>query len=771
MRSTRIIVLLIIAFLHCTGSRRCEALDWRPQRQTNQRYADLYAKLIDQNELDLAEALCEHAISKVRPPSDAHALWTRRLCELNVERLRKSETISDDEIPRAKSPVESLLRSYPDHPRQLFLRSDSIDVLSKIAEHDLLIVSVNRNNNRRRETAMRRLARVSIELETLIQDSNNELANLNGVNPRTRNESLIIDLKRLLQELHVSQVKTKLYLTDVFEERDERIAAASVAMQVADDALATLPTSSDARLEVERLRIMATIRSEDLQQAAGDWKSLRNQTTPESLGRVIALGVQISIAQERHEDARKLLDDYSSESQGPSLEIDLARLQWMLESSERKEVGDWIKEIGKRHGDYAMRRGEAIVVASLSTNAKYNKQDSELMAMRGRELIREDSVQRGADLIAAAAYSENNSNQAIQFAIEAAAGYVSIEHFSDAADVLRTTSLKHKAEQQSPALHLHSIVLLTETKTVSTSHIETLLHQSLDYWPDTDTTRQAGQWLINVQSKSKRFADAASTAIRVLGHLDHDTAIELWLAAFWNSESLDYSNQKEKLDQAILDSRFPTQARTVYTEVAGYCFDENELSSLPEISDSVSPFAQALLRFRMDGTIDNEFGQPPITKMPFAIARLMRDGRQIPEKRAAIAQTVTQWSLSNEPSFLQAERLLWLGNSGDAIKMVDEILESNGESIENLSMAANLLGGSSDHQAIVRAIQLWNRLANGLRLGSMKWHDAKTESMELMVKIKETEKAKKIANYILLTRPPEDSSQKERYQEFVKGNR
>ncbi|WP_372724959.1 hypothetical protein [Novipirellula sp.] len=746
-------------------------------RVTNDRDADLIRELIRRGEFETAERLIRRGLQSATPSSDLYARQTIWLSELETARRRTIDNFENEDITAAQQPTTELITAYPEHSRRLFLESQQIAVELAAAEHDLLAIMVNPGDTDRGERALRRLTDAAAKSESLSKAAAEEKTRLNSQTSMSPSVmAMLADLTRLEQETQVQIVQIKLMETELFPNgSDDRLAAATAALRSADQALTRLPSECQARNEVERLRVVALLRSEDFERARRAFDELAREVSPDSDSRVRALDIQIDLHSNHQADAIKKLDAFYGKqpTQAPlSIEMDLVRLESLLTRNDtnKNSVGDWIDSIGTRHGAYGRRRAETIAIGSLrsqsgdaSADGTGNRMDPSIIAAQGRQYLRDGNPLRAAQLLASAAMTESNPNQAIQRSLEAAAAFVAAKQPGNAADILAGVAKLKPTGSGAAAAHLQAVLLKTKTKPAA-SEIEAMLRTTVTMWPDSEHAPQAGNWLIKLLSADKRIVEAAEVATE-LG-LDHDeTALELWRQAFRESDPADQSELTTRMKQAFASSLGEADVVVRYREFAAYFFDRDALNDLPD-SAGTDSYSETLLQFRLRGKQATELPAPPADILDDTVARLMQDGRQNASLRVTIANQIESWPEPSGNSLDHAERQIWLGRIEDAKATVEALVKESASPGWVIRTAATLFGSSDNDEARRESIQWWDRLAAGLPVGSDDWHKAKIESIRAIKQLGDAERAQQRARYILLTRPPTAPDLRRQYQDL-----
>ncbi|GAA5505307.1 hypothetical protein Rcae01_00751 [Novipirellula caenicola] len=769
-------LVLALPQLHAIADQN-SAAQMPVARVTNDRDADLIRELIRRGDFETAERLIRSGLRSATPISDAYARQTVWLSELETARRRTIDNFENEDILAAQQPIAELITAYPEHPRRLFLESQQIAVELAAAEHDLLAIMVNPGDTDRGDRALRRLTDAAAKSESLSKAVAEEKTRLNSQTSMSPSVMAMLgDLTRLEQETQVQIVQIKLMETELFPAgSNDRLAAATAALQSADQALTRLPSECQARNEVERLRVVALLRSEDFERARRAFDELAREVSPESDARVRALDIQIDLHSNRQTDAIKKLNAFYGKqpSQAPlSIEMDLVRLESLLTRKDTNQngAGDWMDAIGNRHGAYGRRRAETIAIGSLrsqsgdaSADGTGNRMDPSIIAAQGRQYLRDGNPLRAAQLLASAAMTESNPDHAIQRSLEAAAAFVAAKQPSDAADILAGVAKLKPTGNGAAAAHLQAVLLKTQNKPAA-SEIEAMLRTTITMWPDSEHAPQAGNWLIKLLSADMRIVEAAEVATE-LG-LDHyETALEHWRRAFRERDPADQSELTTRMQQAFASLMDEADVAVRYRQFAAYFFDRDALNDLPESAASES-YSETLLQFRLRGKQATELPAPPADALDDTVARLMQDGRQNASLRSKIASQIESWPQPSGHSLAKAERQIWLGKIEDAKATIEALVKDSASPGAIIRTAATLFGSSEHTDARRESIQWWDRLAAGLPVGSDDWHQAKIESIRAIKQLGDAEQAQQRARYILLTRPPTAPDLRRQYQDL-----
>ena len=258
-------------------------------------------------------------------------------------------------------------------------------------------------------------------------------------------------------------MQTEMFAAD----SSDAIAAATAAIQSAEQAQLKLPPDSRAAKEIRRMRITAVLRSGDAKLAMTEMRQLIDETAGLPSPSLKALQIEVLLATGQTQEANEILRDYadgSSNETSSSIPIDLARLRYFLATDQTDAAANWIARIGKRHGLYARRLAEAIVLSKLDrlpSNASAESPSSALIETQARQLIRDGKLAEGGRLLARAADSQTNPDRAIEIAIAAAAALQKAQLFQEGSTILSSVANKYSDASNASALDLQAIVMLT----------------------------------------------------------------------------------------------------------------------------------------------------------------------------------------------------------------------------------------------------------------------------------------------------------------------
>ncbi|KAA1260753.1 hypothetical protein LF1_32940 [Rubripirellula obstinata] len=746
------------------------------QRQTADRDADLIQALVTEQRFDDAKSVCLWNLNQHQKTSDPYALAITQIAKVNIAKQIASGAFDSATVKTANQPIDQLLSKYPDLDRRLFLEAAKISVRQMAVQMDVAAAAINVSQQDTREQvetlpAMVRLTRLTRDTESLIDRIRQSIP---------QDDTKLKDQQRLEQELLVATVSMALMQTELFlSDTADAIAAATAAIQAAEQTQLRLPPDSQAAAEVRRMRITAVLRSGDAKLASAELRQLLDQSDQPPSSNLQALQVEILLALGQVKEAGKLLAthfDSSSDKTASSIPMDLARLRYLLADDQTDAAANWITKIGQRHGLYARRLAEAIVLSkldrSLSDSNATSSPPAALVETRGRQLIREGKLDEGGRMLAAAAGSQSDPKRAIEIAIAAAAALQKAELFQAGSDALSSVAKQHSDSPNAPPLDLQAIMMLTSGSTpASGDQIESRLRQHLETWPESDVSASARSWLIELLVNKQKLIDAAVIATSLtpsqINASSMDAMVSQWESTFRVAldDDLDAKVSRIASDAMTKLNEHPLVV-TAHRQLAARFFDRASLHSIPEQDasqlDHEPAWVDQVIQFRRDGKLDPEL-RSLTEDIEDVRQRLVKDGQRNPTIRKRIADLLASWSSATTKPIDQAVIQLWLGNVAEAVRIVESNLTTNDQA-ELLIAAATALQDSNDQDAKNAAIRWWDQLAAGSKVGSPNWHRGKIASIDLLDRSGKKEEAARRASYILLTNANLTPEQKAKYQ-------
>ena len=413
---------------------------WNVLRSTSNQWFDTVQGLVNQQRYDEAIDLCNHQSQQQTEQSLSAAKWAVEHSEVLVAQAREQAIFDQSSISDVVSPVEKLLASYPDHRFRFFLRAQIQRAQKQAVLHLVARAAISPLNKALQQNAVRYSVVVSNELTGLVQEISDYRSKNNGrdgqLTAALRNDHL-----RLQRSLRVDLVSLALLQTDLLNQNtDDFISAASRAEKMATEFINTLPSGTEARLEVQRLRLEALLRMRQYGQVASELNELRSSATITTSEKWTALRARLRIKQDNELAARDELVSYyqqplealigSQQSDiNNAIEIDLALLQFFLAYGTSRRVTDCLNWIEKRGGRYARLRADAITLDDLlrKKESDGSQPNPQLLVVRGQQIIRNGNLQEGAELLALASELPGPADSALQYA-------VCLLYTSDAAD-------------------------------------------------------------------------------------------------------------------------------------------------------------------------------------------------------------------------------------------------------------------------------------------------------------------------------------------------
>ncbi len=769
-------------------------------RRTIDRQADTVAELIRQNRLDEAAAWCQDGLTQSPADSDRHAWWLAKSVEVDMEKACNDGVPDEATVAAVIEPAEKLLQAYPMHRRRLFVSHAIVMAELTAASADVVAAVIRRRSTEATDDALRRMIRFDRNAEALIERAARESVQTRndlrrGTSPESRGtaEAYRDDVAQLIGRLSVARVAAAVMRTELFEPGGQDfVGSAAKAIAIAEDTLVRIPSDSAARHEAELLLIDALLRGGRLDQAARQFDALRDR---EGDDQARALAVRLDLRRGRPTEAERKLDRFfgSDPSAAPrSLTMDFSRLRFLLrDPTSGRAAADWIEAIGQRHGAYARRRGEALLLSAWPDHEAGTDAAAEVMAIAARNQLRAGNTRRAAEMLQVAAIQETRPRQALSIATQAAAAFQQAGDAAAAADVLRQISQVHRDAENAAPIDFQAIVMQSRQASPPPARVTAdRLKQHLTLWPQSDVATTAKRWAIALLQSDGRDVEA----IEVLGWTDPST----WTAEQIRQTGLAIRKAISGVDDRVLvervtelirpalSNRFANQAMNRSSAeasmpaelgvIAVSFFDVGDLKQVrSEVRTALSGspvFFAELLAFRTgEGEASAFSGSPPgegdgALDRSTISWRLMRDGRMNPGHRRSIAAVLDAWHDGGPVDLAAAERHLWSGRREEAMKAYDDLIAAGENSGRVLRQAAEAIGrfAGTDRPLTVQAIRYWDRLAAGLPKGSASWHEARLAAIDLLTRIGDAAAADKRARYVLLTDPPDDPATRTRYQ-------
>lgn len=756
---------------------------WQVLRSTDDLEIDTLRQLIRQQRYDDAVELCETVRTRFPESSFQGAKWAVEHSRVLVAKYCDSEIFDDATVPVVIAPVMELLDSYPDHPWHLFLKAQIYQAKRRAVLHLVSRAAISPLNQELKEKAIR----FSVEVSGSTTDFIDEISQIRsqtaqqGNTNRTPSSS---DLYRLQQTFMVNVVSLALLQTDLMDaDSDDLIAAASRAEKLAIDASNVLPSGTEARIEVLRLRLEALIRMKQLQTAETLLQKANLPTANQLTPQWCALKARLRIAQGQELTARDALTAYYQHSLesiianekpvlGDFVPTDLALLEFFMRYGTTKRVNECLEWIEQRGGRYARLRADAIALNQLlrGNDSEAWRKNPALIAARSQQLIRSGNLNDAAELLVLSSDIALSDDNGIQFAVQAAAIYGQLKKPKRAGEVLRDASTRYREAADAAAAHLQAALLFSKLSTINRSDLVADLSEHLELWPKSKTARPVRLWLYDLFRGNQQFLDAAKVVTGLTGGDLKETDADLITNA-WH-EVL----QEKSVDWALVSSEFYREYRrdkshrVVQPTLQKLCLVLLEAESLRTINfDGANQFERAILQLRIQ----------PKSKLPIPEPtgdwlrddwgaklswRLLEDANRYPEIRESVSRTLLGWpsSILSTPELAQC--LIWTQQLDLAIEKIERWVKESPNSIERMVSTAELLQRCKEKAALTKAAELWGTIAAGMQRGSDPWHEAKLARIQSLRKAGDHAAAEKLANYQLLTAPGLTDSWRKRYR-------
>ncbi|MAI34223.1 MAG: hypothetical protein CBE00_08895 [Planctomycetaceae bacterium TMED240] len=793
------IILLLLASVYFEGSDRQTVAAGLSEkivgRMTQDRDEDLIQALLERGRFDDALDLCRIRSINLELQGDAAAKWRVRKSKILTARQMGRDTFGNDELAEVQRPISDLLGAYPNHPRKLFLKSQLLDSEKSFAMHSVLRAAVSPRNGQIQEQATRQLLTAMAHVSSLAEEVQQKRSALESDRTAT-SRGVIADLRRLGQKLQIDAVSIALVQTALFPRGSaDCIAAATKAEQVANDAITRLPVGTDARREVERLRVEAVFQAAQYDRCDNLLTALLPQFNDSLPPKLQALRVRSCIAQGQMSKAGKLLSDFFGEvpETAPSaLSMDLARLEFLLATNGGRRVGDWLEAIQQRGGAYARRRADALSLSYLNATGQSKVTvDPSVVAAQGQDWLRRGDPSRAGDLLAAAAAAERDPDRAMSRVAEAAAALLAAKRVNDAIELMQDVPLAKPTAEKASATHLQAAILLARLdppNPATVKRLEAMLRVNLQKWSDDSNSGSIRTWLKKILTSQQRYLEAAEIVSDIQpatidGELSQSIA-NAWLLVLKESAAdtvaTKVANNKVPMQiawrqattgfQAAMKKLISNDAmRSRYRLLSALYLDRSELVDLKQQGADVfleDGFIDSIITFRQRGLMPTE--SPPLDLLPQIEQRLMADARIDSSLRTNTLALLTKWMGSESVSIESAERSLWNGDVEKAIELLKEVRKTSANPRKSIQQSAMMLGSTDNSKAQQAGVALWDELASGLPQGQRGWHEAKLAAIRVLQRMGDQQEAYRRAKFVLLTQGTLDEALRNQYQSVKK---
>lgn len=647
------------------------------------------------------------------------------------------------------------------------------------------------------------------------------------------------DLLDLQDNVRRSRIALILMPAELFsEDSDDSMAIAAAAELAANRWLEETPATNGNREAV--LRQLAEAyrrgkRTKEAIQVLENWITERggceNATSASLIDALLADGQQ--------QAAETILQNFyrDNPTQAPkSLEMDLVRLKWLLQSSTGKEataIAAWVEAIATRHGAYARRLAESRMLRQVDVDRA--PENLTILLAQASQMLRsgdKQSMVAAAELYRRAAQLAKNQGddaQGFHWGVAAGTALIQVDQIERGSTWMAEAAIAFPREPKAAEIHLESIRQLAvhldsilkdaaakgepaenreAEQIVLLENIERLLLEQIRIWPEAKTSRTSQLWLMQIYEASSRFAESANVALQLPLDIEEwpsmaERSAKLWLQGMLVSES-DTEREElalrgaEKFREAIEGlsalpaSESATSPQAVAASLAAYA---NLLIALGAERESIAQltipfpeeqnvpaaqdFAADLIRVRVAG-INPEVVALQIPQQlnstvvgTLATERLYVDGKQYANDRKRLAgavlrlveasgsSTMDGWSESTRARI--AEIYVWNGDWQTANKILDSLIDQAKQPGPWLQQAARILAEANDPQARVTAIAHWNKFAGRITKGTPAWYEAKLATIEILQASGQIKEAQQMAQYILLTQPPQDVAVKKQF--------
>ncbi|WP_182870061.1 hypothetical protein [Stieleria mannarensis] len=776
-------------------------------RMTDDAASDVVESLLAAGRLEEAEWSCRHELRHHPEGQLPHARWSARLAMVLAEKNataifngKPSDLIErlDPAIASAGQPVEQLRSRYPEALWDVFLQSAQLAVRQRVLRAAIIVTSVSPPDPETTNALLSKLSRLQLQTGELHQAASRQWSASASDFSGAANESdgLSADqYLRLMQELSLQRVSVALMQCELFpkDSTDYRAAGADAAL-VAEEAILALADGSDAKRIARGLRAEALLRSGAIAAAGEIIDDVQDQPGAPLSPRWIALRVRLQLAQRNVSAARAICDAFyrstdPAASAAEGLEMDFAKLELLLADSKNDgAIADWIDQIERRGGAFARRRAESIAIERLRNDTSPSGTDAPrrmspaLIAAQGEDWLRRGDPRQATVLLRAAALAEPSPDDAFEYAAKSAAASIAAKDSPEAIEVLRRVAQKHAAHENAHTLMMQAALLASkpfagiDDPKVRLALLEDLLKDVSQTWPTRDAAVKANAWLCRILVQSGRQEQAARDALELLTlgkQVDQvEPTMSLWFDYLSSLEPDRATDEIRSLAATLgeLAAENDTLAEPIH-RVAILLFDRPQMafdSSALVGADPSTEFLRQLKRFRASG---GGGGAAIATKgventlLTRARWRLERDAMLDATTQRAIGTELLSWPDANE--WQSATAQFWSDRDEASIEAIKRLAFAADPKPPALRRAMQLLAASDSEAAKRSAIELADRLAATMKIGSRDWYGAKSQAIQWLVEIGDQEQATKRARYVLLMHRPGDDELRQRFESLA----
>lgn len=534
----------------------------------------------------------------------------------------------------------------------------------------------------------------------------------------------------------------------------------------------------------------------------------------------LAVIIKIRLAQQNPAEAEQWLSQRYGESPADvvaPVDLDLARLRWLLHTR-NDQSSDWIEAIRVRGGEFAYRRALAIAIEMLGPEAA-RLGNSALVIAESAQMLRSGNATAAAQTLAIAAADAADATAARELSIAAAAALVHTGQFRQAAELLHTTATKFDQSTTAAELQLQAAVILErqpEKTADDATCIDQWLQELLQRWPQQPPVGPARQWLADRIAQRGQAVQAAIAATPQSGsaatEADWDHALQRWIAALVPIDWLDDDHQPSEpfVQAAVAAIQSVGQpstpgGRRCYSVLISLLGNQQAISNdaaleegLPtDAADSADPSsADPSSGAPTSGDLESESSddaadqqqrrhddqlvrwliaarknlidvQPPAQPQAatpqlrqLAARRLIADALGNSHARPAVAAAIlplTEDLQTLDTCYGQA--LIWserFSHAAEALELWAAGQHTQQQHRQARLQAARMLADSDSADAKRLALGQLTALADQLTPGEPLWHRTKLATAQTMSRLGQTQEAKQLAGYLLITRPPTD---------------
>lgn len=348
--------------------------------------------------------------------------------------------------------------------------------------------------------------------------------------------------------------------------------------------------------------------------------------------------------------------------------------------------------------------------------------------------------------------------------------------------MLRRVAIRHPAQENAPDLVMQAALLGTKPFQPNDDPkgrfelIEETLKGLSQTWPGTDTAFKGNEWLCRILKQSGRGEDAARVAVEFLMLRRQPDQVDATTDLVFNFvSSLDLETATSELGSLAPTYReLVSETESLSIPIARSAVWLLDRSLLQEFAKELEGAAvdpglvNRLLAFRTGqaDAVSTEGASPELIER--ARWRLERDAMLDSSQQPVIGKVLLDWPSSDtsDQAWHRATAAYWAQGDQQSIDQIKRLALEGENQSESLRRALMVLRSSDSKAGNQLAIELSDRLAAMMKIGSESWYKEKLRAIRLLVQAGQKDEAIKRAKYILLIHPPKDAEIRKQLQQL-----